>query len=286
MFAWLAGCCCEEASKRPSDFKGDIEQVSIFPESCVSYDPQGQNVTYASDVDGRWDYFCNFVDHSRGLKFCVDLAPNERRSLLDLDLQLEEGWHFVYGGDACTQGPGSLRFLEAMVRLKKRWPGRVHLLLGAKDMDVQAWTTDLSGDFDCRREELAHLAGIEPDQVSDEEVAKSCEDQLKPGGGTWEYLQLAQLAILLGDTLFIHGEILSGNTAVEDLVATPKHQELLELGVVPDEDETSEDVQAWVVRLNCWVRNQIRQWELAPSWDMPVDSWSKGPSMIQQVKLQ
>jgi len=287
MFGLFSGCCCEEARSKSTDFGNDIEQVSLFPESCVSFDPEGQNVTYASDVDGSWDYFCNFVDHSRGLRFRADLDPGERRSLRDLDLQLEEGWHFVYGGDACRQGPGTLRFLETMVRLKKRWPGRVHLLLGAQDLDMQAWQFDLdSSDFDHRRSEIAHMAGIDPVQVSDDEVAKSVEDSIKPGGWTWEYLQLAQLAILLGDTLFIHGEILSNSVTIEDIRSSANHQDLLKVGMVPDDDEHFDDMQEWVMRLNSWVRNQIRQWELSPSWESPTDDCRESPPLLHQAKLR
>uniref|UniRef100_A0A7S0F8R4 Uncharacterized protein n=1 Tax=Pyrodinium bahamense TaxID=73915 RepID=A0A7S0F8R4_9DINO len=284
MFGWLGGCCCEEVTGSTDDFKRDIEQVSLFPENCVSFDPQGQNVTYASDVDGRWEYFCNFVDHSKGLRFRVELDHSERRSLRELDLELEEGWHFVYGGDACCKGQGTLRFLETMVRLKKRWPGRVHLLLGIRDLNLTQWTGEFEGDFETRRTELAHLAGVDPEQVTDEEVAKSCEDCLKPGGWTYEYMQLAQLAILLGDTLFIHGEILSGNVGVEEVRAGVKHQEAVRTGLLPEDDDPEDDVQDWVIRLNTEVRSQIRQWELVPAWDS-MDKL-RGASSVRQDKVQ
>ena len=43
-------------------------------------------------------------------------------------LTSKEDWHFVFGGDTCDKGPGSLRCLHALVSLKKRHPDRVHLL--------------------------------------------------------------------------------------------------------------------------------------------------------------
>ena len=35
-----------------------------------------------------------------------------RKSDAELALVLDEGWHFVYGGDACDKGHGTLRFLQ------------------------------------------------------------------------------------------------------------------------------------------------------------------------------
>jgi len=219
-------------------------------------------VTYASDVEGRWDYFCNFVDHSKGLRFRLDLEHINRRSLRELELQLEDGWHFVFGGDACPKGPGTLRFLETMVRLKRKWPGRVHLLLGERDLDRASWFGSDGGDVEVRREELAHLGGSCTDDVTDSEVLKSYEDSMKPGGWMWEYLQLAQLGIQLGDTLFIYGEILSGNVTAEDVRAGAKHQEAVKLGMVPDDEDGTLGVHEWLKRLNAWVKHQINTWDL------------------------
>lgn len=42
---------------------------------------------------------------------------------------LQDDWHFVFGGDTCDKGPGSLRCLQALVSLKRRYPDRVHLLI-------------------------------------------------------------------------------------------------------------------------------------------------------------
>lgn len=282
MFGWLfSQCCCQELPHESVRSAG-IEQVGVFNGDCVSCDLMASNVTYASDVEGRWEYFCNFVDHSKGLNFRVDMEHAQRRGARDLDLDLEENWHFVFGGDACVKGPGTLRFLETMVRLKKRWPNRVHLLLGEDDLNIANWTEDLNRDFDVRRQELAHVAGVKSQdspcrggpcvqhyeqEISDDEVVKSYEDSLKPGGWVWEYLQLAQLGVRLGDTLFIYGEILTGGISVEDVCVGVKHQEAIRLGVVPKDDQLVDDMHAWLRRLNSWAKTRVSKWELSASWD-------------------
>eukprot|EP01052_Picozoa_sp_SAG31_P007327 SAG31_NODE_349_length_17243_cov_7.408248_2_plen_243_part_00 len=106
--------------------------------------PAGQRVGMArviflTDVEGNWDYFCRFVHRSEGMSFIGDgtFAPH--------DVALLDGYSLVFGGDAGDKGPGTLRFVRAMLSLKERYPDRVVLLLGNRDINKMRFTSELAG---------------------------------------------------------------------------------------------------------------------------------------------
>jgi len=50
----------------------------------------------------------------------------------------------VFGGDAVDKGNGDIRFVRAMLRLKKRYPDRVHLIVGNRDCNKLRFGTELT----------------------------------------------------------------------------------------------------------------------------------------------
>ena len=50
-------------------------------------------------------------------------------------LFLRDRCHFVFGGDVCDRGEGDLRVLRAVTGLKERYPERVHLIMGNRDIN-------------------------------------------------------------------------------------------------------------------------------------------------------
>ena len=50
-------------------------------------------------------------------------------------LKLRENAHFVFGGDAVDWGVGDLRFVSELVELYEEYPGRVHIVLGNRDIN-------------------------------------------------------------------------------------------------------------------------------------------------------
>lgn len=271
-FAW---CCCSNDRVGVVDQLPKRHPVQTQLAPCVSYDRSGQNVTYIGDVDGNWDQFCSFVDHSRGLSFVLEKEHHSRCLAADMELRLEEDWHFVFGGDALDKGPGTLRVLDTMVMAKKKWPTRVHLLFGNRDINKMGWARALAeldrgsiksisnlwredescnrhvdGEFECRRQELARLEGKSPDEVTQEDVVDSYADSLKVGGYVAEFVLRAQLAILLGDNLFADGQVIA-------------------LDSVPGMEEDEETVRQWIEDLNEWGRGQAVSLMLNPAWDAP-----------------
>eukprot|EP01035_Chromulina_nebulosa_P019518 gene19518-25415_t len=46
---------------------------------------------------------------------------------------LKDNCHFVYGGDVCDRGTGDIRLLLDLISLKRRYPQRVHFIMGNRD---------------------------------------------------------------------------------------------------------------------------------------------------------
>lgn len=242
---------------------------------CVSYNRSGHNIIYIGDVEGDWEQFCRPIEHSRGLRFLVAKEHHTRCLPADLEMNLEDDWHFVFGGDALDKGPGTLRILDAVVMVKNKWPTRVHLLFGNRDVNKMGWvpalakldtgimkglvnlwnedegcTRHVRGEFECRRHELAHLKGMRPHEVTDDNVVESYADSLKAGGCLAEFLKRAQLAILLGDNLFADGQV----------------KKLISKTMGEKEEDA---LRQWVDDLNAWGRNRAASLMLNPVWDPP-----------------
>lgn len=92
------------------------------------------HVTYVTDVEGNLDFFERFVELSPVLRY------DEKG-----ELELVGGdSFFVFGGDAVDKGPGDIRLCRQLVSLKQRFPGRVFLLVGNRDLNKLRYTAELS----------------------------------------------------------------------------------------------------------------------------------------------
>jgi len=294
-------------------------------------------IAYVSDVEGHWDFFCNFVEICHGLRFARG-DGREARTAHELELELEEDWCFVFGGDASDKGPGTLRVVMALVALKKKHPERVFLILGNRDINKMRFTSELAtselervkevprafwqsrlpgncptyweylkrklqdegvkedevtdkmvydrsskasklrylldcdmgsaGDFEFRREELAHLKNVAKGDVTDEEVVRSYEESVAPGGSMRQLLEMGQLALLLEGTLFVHGQIIGNQFPHDQVIGADEQNVAWSVGVVPGENWEG-DLQKWVQNLNSWAASQIRDWKQRPLWATP-----------------
>ena len=104
-------------------------------------------IGYASDIEGHWDYFLDYVSRSN----VIDWEPIPNQSPCNKykshRLTLRPNTYFIYGGDSVDKGPGDIRFTRALVDLKKRYPNRVHLLVGNRDLNKLRFQTEL-GDYE------------------------------------------------------------------------------------------------------------------------------------------
>lgn len=103
--------------------------------------------------------------------------------------------------------------------------------------------------FECRRAELAKLQQVQ--HVSDEDVYQSFRDSIEREGIMREYLECAQVALVLGDTLFVHGSINENN--IKKVPVIGKSSE------ITADYQTYEDVTAWVEALNQWYRENLQR---------------------------
>ena len=63
------------------------------------------------------------------------------------DIEIAPDWNFTYGGDVCDKGGaigGTMRVVKSLVKLKKKYPERVTLLLGNRDLNKLRLTSELA----------------------------------------------------------------------------------------------------------------------------------------------
>ena len=135
-------------------------QCSARLQASPPDDPIAADVCYCTDIEGNWEYFMSFVKISRALTLIgFDDATGSA------DIELKDGWDFVCGGDMVDKGVGtggSIRVTRTMLRLKNKYPDRVTLILGNRDVNKIRFTSELADD------ELSNLARVPgPDWVKE-----------------------------------------------------------------------------------------------------------------------
>jgi len=100
----------------------------------VSTQQQPIEIGYFTDVEGNYDYFQKYISISNILRY----DSKDKESLV-----LKDGAMFVFGGDVCDKGPGSIRITRQLVALKKKYSDRVILILGNRDVNKMRWTSEL-----------------------------------------------------------------------------------------------------------------------------------------------
>ena len=96
-------------------------------------------------VEGNWEYFAKFVELSDALAFATGSATWDADCVADVSLA--DGWHFVCGGDVVDKGGkvgGSVRVTRSLLELKRKYPDRVTLLLGNRDVNKMRLTSELA----------------------------------------------------------------------------------------------------------------------------------------------
>ena len=92
-------------------------------------------VGYVTDIEGNYGFWQRYIDLSQVL----------RRNETTKDIELKnERCHFVFGGDLWDRGPGDMRVLGDLLRLKRRYPERVHFVLGNRDLNKLRLLAELS----------------------------------------------------------------------------------------------------------------------------------------------
>ncbi|RLN48544.1 hypothetical protein BBJ29_003568, partial [Phytophthora kernoviae] len=92
-------------------------------------------VVLLTDVEGNWQYVRNVVRQSSCLKLTEE-GEGET-------LELEDDCMLVFGGDAGDKGGQTLQCYEQLVKLKKKHPDRVVLLVGNRYVNKMRFTSEL-----------------------------------------------------------------------------------------------------------------------------------------------
>lgn len=80
-------------------------------------------VRYCCDVEGNLRYWENYLS--------ISIVLRRREG----SIELRDGCHFVFGGDVCDRGCGDMRVIADITALKDRYPDRVHLIMGNRDIN-------------------------------------------------------------------------------------------------------------------------------------------------------
>ena len=103
--------------------------------SIWSSSPTTSTVGYVTDIEGNYSFWQRYIDLSQVL------TRNETTKNIELK---NEGCHFVFGGDLWDRGPGDMRVLGDLLKLKRRYPERVHFVLGNRDLNKLRLLAELS----------------------------------------------------------------------------------------------------------------------------------------------
>lgn len=188
-------------------------------------------VGYVTDIEGNYDYWNRYVALSKVLK----------RNTQTKTLELRDDSQLVFGGDVCDRGTGDIRIVRELLSLKRRYPDRVHFILGNRDVnklriDIELQVCNLAspgqvywidqpseanqsaidrlkwillrtmgapGAFEYRRKELQEMNL----PAEDNDVVRSYVDWLQPDGEMVEFLLNGKVAVIIGDTIFLHGAL-------------------------------------------------------------------------------
>ena len=80
--------------------------------------------SFVTDLEGDGLYFDTFVANSKALQ----------RDPMTRELSLRDGFRFVYGGDLFDKGTHDLRLCRELTALKAKYPDRVTLIVGNRDL--------------------------------------------------------------------------------------------------------------------------------------------------------
>ena len=295
---------------------------NLKPMSATA-EPCSFRLGYITDVEGNLDYFLRFASESNVL----DVVEGDASSKA-VRLDLRGNCYFVYGGDAVDKGPGDIRMVRALVDLKHRYPDRVSLLVGNRDLNKLRFSAELSHNdmqrpiddippphwdpeaptlrqflerkrletclggqavtiydlntrvnrlhyllehtlgcpntFGFRRQELSILTDQPVEEIPDESVLESFLFEVEnPDGSLRQYLEAADVAVCIGNTLFCHGCV---DRATMKFI--PSHSSKFENPTrKPLPGAEIDNVQEWCRNLNMYLKAGLKDYEMRPNWD-------------------
>lgn len=220
--------------------------------------------------------------------------------------------------------------VRCLVDLKRRYPERVFLLVGNRDLNKLRYSAELSDEdmarpvsdippphwdlkaptlkafleskdlmdskvnrmhymlqhtlgcpqtFEFRRQELAILRAVHPSEVSDEEVVGNFLYEVEnKNGSLHQYLQVADVAVCIGNTLFCHGAVDAATMkfipSIETRFENPESK--------PEPAAMIDNVQGWTHSLNSFLRQGTEDYTQRPYWNK--DRTSRGGEALMALQ--
>jgi hypothetical protein len=307
---------------------------NTFLQSHFSNSDDNVVVTYLTDVEGDKAYLDRYVNLSKVLKF-QKVTPrllhdddnnnnDESSSYFPYDNCMEfsiPNGMLVYGGDVWDKGGFDLYVMRQLVDLKRRYPNRVQLTLGNRDINKLRMLQELGiqgteplphhpglnwlrgtgrvGDpesqpppsesaverlkwilsqsmgspdaFELRKSELEWeqkelLVGSSSasKEVTDEDVVLSYQTSCHPKGELGQYLSNANLAVRLGQVLFVHGSLPLTKDILHERESNFWDDLTVYMPWLQDEDKINHGVTTiddWLDALNGFCHTKVQQWK-------------------------
>lgn len=98
-------------------------------------------ISYLTDVEGDAAYLDRYVEQSKVLQFC-EANNNEFPYEKCIEFQHDNAV-LVYGGDVWDRGGSDLYVIRQLLDLQKRHDGRVHFIMGNRDMNKMRIASEL-----------------------------------------------------------------------------------------------------------------------------------------------
>lgn len=262
--------------------------VSVKAQGWFRPAPKDGPIAYLTDLEGKWGKVESF------------LAKSDAALYRDAQgkIHLRDGARFVYGGDSVDNGPDGIRIVDMLVDLKERYPDRVVLIMGNRDLNKLLIPSEMSpagqAAGQARFEKWLNFTyGKKGETLPPERVkaldtpANRLRAALRGAPKGFEYRQQ--------ELSKIEGRPVSDEQVVADFMQEMqpggRHHRLLELGqlsylpttngknslfvhgavsdtslgFVPGNPKRFPDAQAWVDELNRWYRTNIQNWSKHPA---------------------
>jgi hypothetical protein len=297
----------------------------------------GFRLGYVTDVEGNLDYFKEYVSRSNVLDFEYPIQDDP--TTMNIRLK-NDNCYFVFGGDAVDKGSGDIRLCRALVALKQRYPDRVYLLVGNRDLNKVRYTAELSDEdmkrpideippphwdpkaptlrqyleklaasdteastieelntrvnrlkymlehtlgcpktFEFRRKEVSILKDVPLEGISDDEVLENILHEIEsPEGSLREYLEHANVAVQIGNTLFCHGAVDRNTMKYVPLFDTRFENPPSK----PPPKQICEDLPEWIQSLNDYLKNGLLDYQNRPYWN--IERTSRGGESLMALQ--
>mmetsp|Transcript_57436 Transcript_57436/g.101960 ORF Transcript_57436/g.101960 Transcript_57436/m.101960 type:complete len:873 (-) Transcript_57436:105-2723(-) len=119
-------------------------EVPVLQTSRKQAKPEiGDNaiIEYFTDIEGNWEYFLRFVVRSQILTW--DEEEGDQGCWGPGTLRLKSNGILVFGGDATDKGPGDIRIVKTLTKLKQDNMKRVFIVLGNRDLQKLRFPAEL-----------------------------------------------------------------------------------------------------------------------------------------------